>query len=176
VNAKRCGRHPDLALRPTVEPTYLQTMPDTLSPELPDRVTNVALRGPAGQEVVKIESVDIVAGQTITLEFEHVAPRWRQGVFLATVGTLRVGRTGSPSLVVWSDSSPKVLRIDVEETRGRLILYNVWDSGRGRRWESQSATSGMVVDQLADGSRRYSCTDIGFEPDFGRLVFRLSFA
>ena len=64
--------------------------------------------------------------------------------------------------------------IDVAETSGSLVLYNIWDSGRGHRpFESQSHTSGMLVETLPDGSRRYSCNDIGLEPDFSRLVFRV---
>ncbi|HEU5222276.1 MAG TPA: hypothetical protein VFU07_01170 [Candidatus Lumbricidophila sp.] len=55
------------------------------------------------------------------------------------------------------------------------MLYNVWDSGRGiRPHESQRATTGMFVETLPDGAHRYSCTDIGIEPDFTRLIFTVS--
>jgi hypothetical protein len=83
--------------------------------------------------------------------------------------------TKSSSLVLWSDTSPPTSTIDVTATAGRLVLYNVWDSGRGlRAFESQAATSGMIVEELPDGTRRYSCTDMGTEPDFSRLVFRIA--
>ncbi|HEX2893753.1 MAG TPA: hypothetical protein VHO29_07095 [Marmoricola sp.] len=142
---------------------------------LPDRTLSKAVLGPDGQPAVKVESLPIAIGQRITLTFESVGPRWRQGVFLATTGRLTAAGTSSPSLVLWSDSAPSSSVIDVAETDGRLVLYNIWDSGRGRGpFESQSATSGMHVEALPDGSRRYSCTDIGVEPDFSRIVFRVS--
>jgi hypothetical protein len=51
----------------------------------------------------------------------------------------------------------------------------VWDSTgvRGRR-QSQAATSGMVQTIEADGSRVYACNDIGANPTFEKLIFRLT--
>lgn len=142
---------------------------------LPDRTLSKSIEGPDGQAAIKIEVLAVMPGQRITLTFETVDPRWRQGVFLATTGRLVTAGTSSPSLVLWSDSAPAESVIDIVHTDGRLVLYNVWDSGRGRgKFESQGATSGMLVEALADGSQRYSCTDIGVEPDFSRLVFRVS--
>lgn len=143
----------------------------------PERTLSVSVRGPDGQPAVKVESLQVAPGQKITLTFEATGPRWRQGVFLGTEGRLVAGGTSSSSMVLWSDSAPTSSSIDVGETNGRLVLYNVWDSGRGRGpFESQSATSGMLVESLPDGSLRYSCTDIGVQPDFSRLVFRVSLA
>jgi hypothetical protein len=142
---------------------------------LPGRTLSSTVLGPDGRQAVKVESLPVAAGQRITLAFESVGPRWRQGVFLATTGRLEAAGTSSPSLVLWSDSAPVSSVVDVAETDGRLVLYNVWDSGRGRgSFESQSATSGMFVEPLPDGSLRYSCTDIGVEPDFSRIVFRVT--
>lgn len=142
---------------------------------LPGRTLSSAVKGPDGQPAVKVESLPVAKGQQITLTFESVGPRWRQGVFLATTGQLAVAGVSSPSLVIWSDSAPASSVIDVAETDGRLVLYNIWDSGRGRgTFESQSVTSGMLVESLPDGSLRYACTDIGVEPDFSRIVFRVS--
>jgi len=142
---------------------------------LPDGKLSEAVRGPDGQPAVMIDSIVVVPGQRVALTFETVGPRWRQGVFLATNGQLMTANEASRALVLWSDTAPTTSLIEIAETDGRLVLYNVWDSGRGiRRFESQSHTSGMLVEKLADGSRRYSCTDIGAVPDFGRLVFRIS--
>jgi hypothetical protein len=32
----------------------------------------------------------------------------------------------------------------------------------------------MLVEDLDDGWRRYSCNDIGVDPDFEKLIFRVS--
>lgn len=144
---------------------------------LPERTLSKEVSGPDGQPAVKIESLPVEPGRHVTLTFEAVGHRWRQGVFLATTGRLLTGGVSGPSLVIWSDSAPPTCVIEVAETEGHIAFYNIWDSGRGRRpFESQSATSGMVVETLPDGSRRYSCTDIGVEPDFSRLVFKVSIA
>lgn len=144
---------------------------------LPGRTLSDNILGPDGQPAVKVESLPIEKGQRITLTFESVGPRWRQGVFLATNGLLAAADALSPAFVLWSDSAPTSSMIDIVETDGQLILYNIWDSGRGRGpFESQSATSGMFVEILEGGERRYSCTDIGVEPNFSRVVFRVLIA
>ncbi len=55
---------------------------------------------------------------------------------------------------------------------GTAVIYNIWDSGEGK--ESQSYTSGMMIDTSVAGVRRYSCNDIGSEPDFSNLIFELT--
>jgi len=72
------------------------------------------------------------------------------------------------------DTAPPAVEIACLETDGLIRIYNIWQSGRRPGVESQSQTSGMLVDLLPDGSRRYRCNDIGFDPDFSKLVFRIS--
>jgi len=48
----------------------------------------------------------------------------------------------------------------------------VWDSGRGLGMESQSATSGMLREDV-QGGFRYRCNAIGRDPAFDSLVFTL---
>jgi hypothetical protein len=47
-------------------------------------------------------------------------------------------------------------------------FYNIWH-GRG----VAEATSGTIVDELAERWRRYACDDIGFDADFKKLVFQM---
>jgi hypothetical protein len=142
---------------------------------LPPRILSKSLAGPGGEPAIMIEALPIVAGQQVLLRFDSAHSGWRQGVFMATAGMLATADTRSSQLILWNDTAPAETSIAVVETDGRLVLYNVWDSGRGRgRFESQSHTSGMIVEERPDGWLRYSCTDIGVEPDFGRLVFRVS--
>jgi hypothetical protein len=141
------------------------------SKRLPGRTVSKTVVGPDGQPAVLIEAFTIRIGQRVTLTFESTGKRWRQGVYLQTNGRLRTAETTSPSLVLWGDAAPKTSVIEVVETNGQFILYNVWDRGQGR--QSQGWTSGMYVQNLPDGWTRYSCTDTGTEPNFGQLVFRL---
>jgi hypothetical protein len=80
----------------------------------------------------------------------------------------------APQLDLWQDTAPPVVEVRCESTDGLLRLYNIWQSGRGPGVESRSATSGMLVEVLEDGSRRYRCHDIGFDPDFDKLILRVS--
>lgn len=139
---------------------------------LPPRTLSSTLAGPSGTPALTIDSIPVRQGEQLAVTFDSVGPRWRQGVFLATNGVLSTAGSSGRSLVLWSDSVPKRSLIDVDETDGALVIYNVWDSGRRLGpFESQSATSGMVVEELPGRSRRYSCNDIGSDPDFDRLVF-----
>ena len=142
---------------------------------LPNRTLSRTLRGPSGETAVKIEAIEVRSGQTVSLTIESANSPWRQGVWLATQGELSVAGTTSPQFVLWSDTSPSHIEIEVRTTDGLLRIYNVWDSGRHLGpFESQSATSGMVVETMPDGSSRYSCNDIGTDANFQKLVFRLS--
>jgi hypothetical protein len=125
-------------------------------------------------EVVRIEALSLSVGQTIHVAFDEENSHWRQGVLLATEGVLVApGEVASPQLVLWTDTAPGTVELQCRATDGLLRFYNVWDSGRGQKLESQSATSGMLVTELEDGWRRYECRDIDTEPDFSKLVFRL---
>lgn len=121
-----------------------------------------------------IDALPVSAGAIVRIAFEPINSVWRQGVRLLTVGALRVAALKSPQMDVWTDAAPPVADLTVDATDGLLRVYNVWQSGRRPGVESQSATSGMLVERLGEGSFRYSCNDIGTEPDFRKLIFRLA--
>ncbi len=161
---------------PVLQGTCAQVSTDQGGRPLPNRTLSRAVRGPSGDPAVKIEAIEVQTGQTVRLTFESVNSAWRQGVWLATQGELSVAGTTSPQVVLWSDTAPAEVEIVVQVTDGLMRLYNVWDSGRRRGpFESQSATSGMLVETMPDGSSRYSCNDIGTDAKFDKLVFRLRF-
>ncbi|GGF56942.1 hypothetical protein GCM10011519_33600 [Marmoricola endophyticus] len=91
-----------------------------------------------------------------------------------TNGELETNGTIARAFRLWSDTSPETIEIDVLQTKGQVVVHNIWDSDRGKGMESQSATSGVLIDDLPDGSRRYRCNDIGYDPDFTSVVFRVS--
>jgi hypothetical protein len=148
---------------------------DKRATSLPPRTFSKSVTRPDGKPAIKIEALSVPEVSILRLAFEGVNSEWRQGVFLATDGVLTIDGIGASRLVIWADSAPAELEIDVSSKNGSVIIYNVWDSGRGRGpFESQSATSGMLVDKLENGVLRFSCTDIGIVPDFNKLVFRVS--
>lgn len=139
---------------------------------LPGRTVNLGLTTPE-REVILIETVDCAPEDRFSLRFESAEPRWRQGVWLAVDGELAVSGQASSQILLWQDTAPDHIEIDVRSTGdGLMRLYNVWDSGRGRGRESQRRTSGMVRQPLPDGYR-YHCSDINPAPTFEALVFSL---
>ena len=141
---------------------------------LPPRVVSSVLTVPGRREVLKIDAVEACPGDRFGLQFEDSNSAWRQGVWLGTEGTLEIAGKRAPQFVLWADTAPNLVEIACVETDGLLRLYNVWNSGRkAGEFESQSHTSGMLVEHLPDGSSRYRCNDIGDEPDFTRLIFRI---
>jgi len=138
------------------------------------RTLNETLSAELGCEVVKLDALPITDGQLIRLTFEGGTSPWRQGVRVATEGTLRANDVCAPQLDLWPDTAPPTVEVVCESSDGLLRVYNIWQSGRRPGVESQSHTSGMLVEELQDGSRRYRCNDIGVAPDFSKLVFRIS--
>jgi hypothetical protein len=131
-----------------------------------------------GRDVVLLEALPFPTGTRAMIEFETVNSPWRQGVWLGTAGALRVAETISRSLELWADTSPRRVEVLCEESEtGLLTLYNIWNSGRKiGSHESQSDSSGMLVEELAGGGYRYRCQDIAVEPMFDRLVFSIRIA
>lgn len=140
---------------------------------LPGRFLNPTLSMPE-REVVLIEVVACEPGDRFILTFESSEPRWRQGVWFAVDGELEVAAESASQVVLWRETAPDAVEVTVRSTSdGLMRFYNVWDSGRGMNIESQSATSGMLREEVT-GGHRYRCSDINPAPTFGALVFSLT--
>jgi hypothetical protein len=127
-----------------------------------------------GRDVVTIEALPIAVDQSVHVVLEGSGSPWRQGVRFVTDGVLRVAGVEAPQLDIWTDTAPPAVVVECVQTDGLLRFYNIWQSGRRPGVESRSATSGMLVEDLGDGWRRYSCNDVGVEPAFDKLVFRIT--
>lgn len=140
---------------------------------LPGRVVSSVLSTPE-REVVLIESVECSEGDRFLLTFESVDPRWRQGVWLAVEGILTVGDATTSQVVLWRDTAPDQVQLEVTSTGdGLLRLYDVWDSGRGLGpWESQSHASGLIAEAVEGGSDTTAVTSTQIRA-FDSVVFTL---
>lgn len=121
-------------------------------------------------DVVLIEVISVADREVLKLVFESTNSPWRQGVWLATDQVVVINNVKCPSAELWYDTAPREVLIQCRTEENILWLYNIWDDGNGR--QSQAWTSGMLVEELANGWR-YRCNDIGFETNFDKLVFRL---
>jgi hypothetical protein len=138
-----------------------------------ERLLNSQLTTEVGRSVVSLEVVHVSEGNTLEFTIASTSGTWRQGIWLGVHGELVVEGERGDQLVIWTDTAPKSSQVRVTKTEdGLLRFYNVWDSGRGRKMESLSATSGMLVDE-GDGVVTYRCNDIGLSPGFDKLVFEV---
>lgn len=144
------------------------------SRSLPGKTINESIHGPNGEPVFRVHTFPARPGQRLRVVFDEVNAQWRQGLFIATEGSLAVNGGCSPSLILWQDNAPPEIDIEVVESNGTITLYNVWDSGRKRGgFESLKATSGMLVEHIEPHGWLYRCNDIGIDPDFTKLVVRV---
>lgn len=106
--------------------------------KLPGRSVNPALSTP-DREVILIEAVPCSTGDQFSLRFESVGPGWRQGVWLAVDGTFAVEDHTSSQVVLWSDTAPDHVELEVREAGDGLC---------------GSTTCGTRVGDVGHGSRR----------------------
>lgn len=121
-----------------------------------------------------IETMACSDGDRFLVTFEDAEPRWTQGLWLAVDGQLAVADSINDQFVLWRDTAPSKVMVEVRSTLdGLLRFHNVWNSGRGYGpWESQSHTSGMMREDVP-GGYRYRCSDINPSPTYGALVFTI---
>lgn len=135
---------------------------------------NHELTSEIGKPVVMLDVIPVVAGETLRVRFKGTSGKWRQGIWLGVDGELDIGGTRADQVEIWTDTAPRSFDVKVLKTRdGLLRLHNIWDSGRGRRRESQSATSGMLK-ETRKGTLLYRANDIGWQPKFDKLIFEVS--
>ena len=104
------------------------------------------------------------------LSFESKNSDFMQGVWLMCDEGIEVNGTLGKSIMLWYETAPKTVTLKCYTKNGFVNIYNIWDRGHGPN--SQSHTSGMIVEETPTG-RRYRCNDIGFATNFDKLVFTL---
>ncbi|GJI98215.1 hypothetical protein RugamoR57_49330 [Duganella caerulea] len=135
-----------------------------------EKIINSAFLKNGRSDVVKWEALPIPEACSLKLIFENWDKSKRHGVWVGVEGELVVNGFNSASMEIWSDSAPETVLIEVKKSNGIIHLYNIWDSGKGK--QSQSYTSGMLIEEIVNG-RRYRCNDIGFEEKFDHLTFQI---
>lgn len=125
-----------------------------------------------GQTLVLSDDFPIPEERSFRCVFEEVNSDWRQGVLLEVNGEFLVaGHQVENALVLWQDTAPAVVEVQVSTSDDVIQVRNVWDTGDGvmHSWHNGAA---MVVDPTPTG-RRYHCNDGRPDDDLDDLVFRL---
>src|SRR5215469_14688813 len=118
-----------------------------------------------GQTIQMVDRLLVKNEQHLRLIFESIKAEWRQGVHLSTDGDFIVNdMTVKKAVVLWHDTAPKEVLIQVHTKKGECFVKNVWDSGNGTMdsWHNGAA---MIVEDIVSG-KRYRCNDGQPDDDF----------
>jgi hypothetical protein len=125
-----------------------------------------------GKTLVMLDNFPTEGASLLRLSFEACNGEWRQGVALHFEGKFKVnGQIVRRDIVLWHDTAPQSVELQVIGKSSTIEVKNVWDVGDGviHSWHNGAA---MTVEPLADG-RRYRCNDGFADDDFDDIVFRL---
>jgi hypothetical protein len=125
-----------------------------------------------GKMLAMMDDCPMEGAKTLRLVFEGCNAEWRQGVVLRFEGKFRVnGQIIRRAIVLWQDTAPPTVDLEVIGKASTIEVKNVWDVGDGviHSWHNGAA---MIVEPLPNG-RRYRCNDGLADDDFDDIVFRL---
>ena len=125
-----------------------------------------------GKTLVMFDDFPMEGTKRLCLVFEECKNKWRQGVALGFEGKFKVnGQIISKGMVLWYDTAPQTVELEVIGKISTIEVKNVWDVGDGviHSWHNGAA---MIVDLLPNG-RRYRCNDGLADDNFNDIVFRL---
>lgn len=125
-----------------------------------------------GRTLVMFDDFPTEGATQLRLIFEECKGDWRQGVALRIEGKFNLNKQIiNKGIVLWQDSAPQTVEMELVGKPPTLEVKNVWDTGDGviHSWHNGAA---MIVEDLPNG-RRYRCNDGFADDDFDDLVFRL---
>lgn len=124
----------------------------------------------AGKTIQMVDRIPVNDGQCLRVRFESVNSDWRQGVYLTVDGGFTVnGVFMKKAVVLWHDTAPKEVLLQVQTKNNNCQIKNVWDIGDGvmHSWHNGGA---MIVEETNSG-KRYHCNDGLPDEDFDDLIF-----
>jgi hypothetical protein len=133
-----------------------------------ERIYNRAFEG--RDDVVLWDVFPVIDEEALNLVFESKNSEWEQGVWLMCDKGISIEGHFGKSIHLWYGHSPDIVPFICHTKNGLLSVYNIWDRGQGS--DSQSHSSGMLIEEHPNG-RRYRCNDIGFDTQFDKLVFQI---
>lgn len=119
-----------------------------------------------------LDEFPLQGSRRLRLTFESTESEWRQGLALRVKGSFVIdGRKISKAIVLWQDTAPSAVEIDVRTKEDHVTVNNVWDHSDGviQAWHNGAA---MIVDEIPNG-RRYRCNDGHPDENFTDIVFRI---
>lgn len=100
--------------------------------------------------------------------FVSSRPPNKQGIHIESDQGLKVNNIDAESVVLWEDTSPRM--VDCAVSGGEVRIWNVWDVGDGvaQSWHNGAA---MIVEEESPSRLIYKCNDGRPNADCNDLVF-----
>ena len=125
-----------------------------------------------GKTLVLFDLFPTEGAKQLRLTFAECKGEWRQGVALRFEGKFKVnGQIIRRGIVLWQDSAPQTVELEVFGKTASVEVKNVWDVGDSviHSWHNGAA---MIVESFPNG-RRYLCNDGFADDDFNDIIFHL---
>jgi hypothetical protein len=127
-----------------------------------------------GTEVHAIHEVPVALPTELALHFMSANPAARQALRIAVDGGHAVVNGQQlREVVLWADTAPPSVRIEVVPTGGRAVvkMWNAWEDNTGAM-QAWLGDCGMVIEATRTGVT-LRCSDGLGPPDFSDLVVRV---
>ena len=125
-----------------------------------------------GKTLAMLDRFPTEGATRLRLVFESCNGEWRQGVALRIDGNFKIhGQSFNKGVVLWHDTAPEVVDLEIPPKVSVVEVNNVWDVGDGviHSWHNGAA---MIVESVENGTR-YHCNDGFADDDFDDIVFRI---
>jgi hypothetical protein len=120
--------------------------------------------------------IDVAGGDTLVLRFLSFTTEYIQGLRIsAEQCQLTVERFTGKEIVLWTDSAPEQVRLEVVKSkkRARVGFLNVWKDREHETMMYALTSSAMRVSRTDDGELVLRCSDGSGEPEFDDLVVQI---
>lgn len=126
-----------------------------------------------GKKIILIDRIPIEKDQRVKIEFVEVKSAMKQGIILKTKGDFIFdnGEIVPFRPVLWENTAPKKIELQIKSKNKELLIYNVWDEGNGtmQYWHNWAAMEVIKKGKV----RTYYCNDGSLDTNFNDLVFTM---
>ncbi|MBW0281672.1 hypothetical protein [Shewanella xiamenensis] len=137
----------------------------------------VAAKGGAieykGRTLIMMDRYPVQHGRKFLLSLISSNSPWKQGIKLGAKGAIYIaGQTLTKGVLLWEDTMPKEVVLQVDAKDSLLQVSNAWDTGDGvtHSWHNGAA---IYVEVEENGRRIYHCNDGHPDENFDDLVFSI---
>lgn len=126
-----------------------------------------------GRTLMMMDRYPLSSDGRLRISMLSTSSKWKQGIKLNANGTILIaGQSLRRGVLLWEDTMPREVELQVEAKDGILQVSNAWDTGDGvtHSWHNGAA---MYVELGANGLRTYYCNDGLPDEDFDDLVFSI---